>query len=100
MVTVGDQIRLLKVLKVLLRLNSSRRGSRFTMNSLKPAVLLSVALAAAVEAACAKPSHATRTTSVASTTTPAQTNVDWFRTSPNAYAGRSYISLFLPHNRC
>ena len=70
------------------------------MNSLKPAVLLSVALAAAVEAACAKPSHATRTTSVASTTTLAQTNVDWFRTSPNAYAGMSDISPFILCNRC
>ena len=96
---VGIQIRLLQVLQVLSVLNSSRRGITFTMNSLKPAVLLSVALAVAVEAACAKPSKTTTTASAVSTTTPAQTNVDWFRTSPNAYAGRFYVSLFLLCNR-
>lgn len=93
----GTQIRLPKVLKVFLGPNSSRRGSRFTMNSFKPAVLLSVALATAVEAACAlKPTsqttgQTTTTASAVSTSTPTQSNVDWFRTSPNAYAGRLSI---------
>ncbi len=88
MIAVGGHTKLLEVLKVLFVLSLSRRGRRFTMNSLKPAVLLSVALAAAVEACALKPGQTTTTGSAVPTTTPTQPNVDWFRTSPNAYAGR------------
>ncbi len=54
------------------------------MDSLKSAVLLSVAMAAAVEAGAVRQGQSTTTT--VPTTTATQPN--WFQTSPNAYAGK------------
>jgi len=57
------------------------------MDSVKSAVLLSVAMAAAVEAGALKQTT-TSTVQAASTTQP-----NWFQTSPNAYAGMSTCTV-------